>query len=71
MKTKAATNSERKLEMKPILKDESDSKVESVPGNSSQETIRFRAYEIYLERGSLSGSELDDWIQAEREMCGA
>ena len=34
----------------------------------SREEIRFRAYEIYLERGGLPGNELDDWLQAEREL---
>jgi len=28
----------------------------------------LRAYEIYLERGGLPGNELDDWLQAEREL---
>jgi hypothetical protein len=32
------------------------------------EEIRLRAYEIYLERGSLPGNELDDWLQAEHEL---
>jgi len=32
------------------------------------EEIRLRAYEIYLERGSLPGSELDDWVRAEHEL---
>jgi hypothetical protein len=26
---------------------------------------------IYLERGSLPGNELDDWLQAERELDGS
>jgi hypothetical protein len=30
--------------------------------------IRRRAYEIYLERGEQPGHELDDWLQAEREL---
>ena len=30
--------------------------------------IRFRAYEIYLERGGLPGNEFDDWLQAEGEL---
>jgi hypothetical protein len=30
--------------------------------------IRRRAYEVYLERGGHSGRELDDWLQAEREL---
>ncbi len=38
-------------------------------GNSaSQEEIRRRAYEIYLERGEQPGCDLDDWLQAEREL---
>ena len=36
----------------------------------SSEDIRLRAYEIYLERGSLPGNELDDWLLAERELDG-
>jgi len=32
------------------------------------EEIRFRAYEIYLERGEQEGNDLDDWLQAEREI---
>ena len=38
-------------------------------GNSARdEEIRLRAYEIYLERGEQPGHELDDWLQAEREL---
>ena len=33
-----------------------------------QERIRRRAYELYVERGNESGSELDDWLQAEEEI---
>ena len=36
----------------------------------SCEEIRLRAYEIYLERGSFPGSEVDDWLQAEHELDG-
>ena len=32
------------------------------------EQIRLRAYEIYLECGEQPGRELDDWLQAEREL---
>jgi Protein of unknown function (DUF2934) len=38
-------------------------------GNSTRdEEIRRRAYEIYLERCEQPGRELDDWLQAEREL---
>jgi hypothetical protein len=32
-----------------------------------EERIRRRAYELYVERGNQSGSEADDWLQAEEE----
>ena len=34
----------------------------------SEEKIRHRAYEIYLERGEQPDCDLDDWLQAEREL---
>jgi hypothetical protein len=34
----------------------------------SHEEIRRRAHEIYLERDGFGGSELDDWLRAEREL---
>ena len=35
---------------------------------ASEQEIRRRAYEIYLERGAQPGCELEDWLQAEREL---
>jgi hypothetical protein len=32
------------------------------------EFIRRRAYQIFEDRGRQSGHELDDWLQAEREI---
>jgi hypothetical protein len=32
------------------------------------ERVRRRAYELYVQRGNESGSELDDWLQAEEEI---
>lgn len=39
-----------------------------VATNGTDEEIRRRAYEIYLERGSTPGNESDDWLVAEREV---
>jgi hypothetical protein len=33
-----------------------------------EDDLRHRAYEIYLKRGSNPGNELEDWLQAEREL---
>ena len=38
-----------------------------LPATREQE-IRNRAYEIYLQRGGQPGYELEDWLQAEREL---
>jgi hypothetical protein len=32
------------------------------------EDIEFRAYQIYLGRGGADGHDLDDWLQAERQV---
>jgi Protein of unknown function (DUF2934) len=32
------------------------------------EEIQSRAYQIYIERGGADGSDLEDWLQAEREL---
>ncbi len=34
------------------------------------EAVRARAYELFESRGASEGNELDDWIQAEREVLG-
>jgi hypothetical protein len=35
---------------------------------SGEHGIRTRAYELYLARGAQPGRELEDWLQAEREL---
>ena len=35
------------------------------------EAIAKRAYELYLQRGSVPGHEMDDWLQAEAELSSA
>ena len=36
-----------------------------------EERIRCRAHELYVQCGNLSGSEMDDWLQAEEEILRA
>ena len=40
----------------------------AVATDSMEDDIRLRAYELYLERGESGGYELDDWLQAERDL---
>ena len=44
--------------------EESKQLLQSTP----EQEIRNRAYEIYLQRGAGSGYEVEDWLQAEREV---
>jgi len=37
----------------------------------SSEDVAKRAYELYLQRGSEAGYELEDWLQAEAELVAA
>ena len=39
--------------------------------SSRNDAIAKRAYELYLQRGSLAGHELDDWLEAEAELSRA
>jgi hypothetical protein len=34
----------------------------------TREEIELRAYQIYIERGGALGQDVDDWLQAEREL---
>jgi hypothetical protein len=36
----------------------------------SEERIRERAYELYIERGAQPGDSVGDWLTAEREYYG-
>jgi hypothetical protein len=38
---------------------------------SDHDAIAKRAYELYLERGSIPGYELEDWLTAEAEISAA
>jgi NADPH:quinone reductase-like Zn-dependent oxidoreductase len=37
---------------------------------SREREIRIRAYELFLARGAQPGGDLEDWLQAERELTG-
>jgi hypothetical protein len=40
----------------------------SAEAHPTYEEIELRAYQIYIERGSALGHDVDDWLQAEREL---
>ena len=65
MTLKGKRNEILELQASPIQPHVEDTSAHQTPRH---EDIRLRAYEIFHERGGLSGNELDDWLQAEREL---
>lgn len=41
---------------------------EQIMSDDLRKRIAKRAYELYLERGCRSGCDVEDWIDAEREI---
>ena len=41
---------------------------EGLLDSTLEQEIRDRAYEIFLQRGGQPGYEMEDWLQAEREI---
>ena len=40
----------------------------SLPTSATFQQIVARAYQIYQERGDTPGSDVDDWLEAERQL---
>jgi hypothetical protein len=36
--------------------------------NPTREEIELRAFQIFIERGGTDGHDVDDWVEAEREL---
>jgi hypothetical protein len=53
---------------KPTEKSSPESEPQTVSGEPTREEIELRAYQIYVERGGAHGQDVDDWLQAEREL---
>ena len=37
-------------------------------GRPSEDDVRVRAYQRYLERGATHGNDVQDWVEAEKEL---
>ena len=44
---------------------------DTTAAGDERQRLAERAYELYLARGGAEGGDLDDWLQAERELRGA
>jgi DUF2934 family protein len=45
-----------------------DNQAISMASEPSEEEIRMRAYRRYLERGGTDGHDVEDWVEAEKEL---
>jgi hypothetical protein len=52
----------------PLDASEPATRSESMASSPSEEDIRLRAYQRYLERGGGHGMDFEDWLEAEREL---
>ena len=54
-----------------ILSEEEMALLQAHEGRPGHEAVALRAYELYLRRGGAPGRDLEDWLQAERELRSA
>ena len=53
---------------KPTEKSSTGSEPRTAESSPTREEIELRAYQIYVERGGTHGQDVEDWLQAEREL---
>jgi hypothetical protein len=68
----ARRQSEKKLVQAPVALASELARSEIAAGQPavvpSPEEVRRRAYEIYIGRGCTNGCDVDDWLEAERQL---
>lgn len=69
---RAEANDEQPMNRDPGRRPEALAAVTSESSSATwaptEEDIRVRAYHRYLERGGSQGMEVDDWVEAEKEL---
>ena len=49
-------------------KTSAETELQTGEGHPTRGEIELRAHQIYVERGGAPGQDVDDWLQAEREL---
>lgn len=70
VKRPAARRGSVLLEPLPMILPAAQTEAKPRCAEPTEQDIRERAYQIYLERGGAQGHDLEDWMQAERELRG-
>jgi hypothetical protein len=65
---KTLTRETKLKSTKPSIKNARSVRFTRRKTNITEDVIRKKAYDIYLENDTNSGNELDDWIRAENEL---
>jgi hypothetical protein len=52
----------------PVEPSMDDTRSSSMGSEPSEEDVRMRAYQRYLDRGANHGEDFDDWLKAEEEL---
>jgi len=68
LKTRKAANTKKKNPAPETTEPNSAQVTRPYP---THEEVQRRAYEIYLSQGQTGGRDLDNWLQAERELSQA
>jgi Protein of unknown function (DUF2934) len=50
------------------VKPATETQEQDLSASTREDKIRRRAYELYVERGGELGRDIEDWLQAEREL---
>jgi hypothetical protein len=58
------------VDQPPMDASSSSARASAMASEPSEEQIRERAYQRYLERGARHGRHFEDWLEAERELRG-
>ncbi len=66
----AAQRNDESIERPEPLNAPAETAPQSKTSEPSDEEIRHRAYQRYLERGGGHGMDFEDWLAAERELKG-
>jgi len=53
---------------KPTEKSSTGNEPRTTENSTKHEEIELRAYQLYEERGGAHGQDVEDWLQAEREL---
>jgi hypothetical protein len=67
-KSRKPTNEARESDAPLDIAHANDTRATSMGSEPSDEDIRMRAYQKFLERGGVHGNHLEDWVKAKEEL---